>query len=200
MLIAYPVAKDAHAALALFRQGDAAARAVREKEAETVASKRVAFVIQSLGPVYENEGDALDAYKGLVEDNRPGHIFLPPAENRVCKLTCRIKDAPRSRAKSSQPVFAEGERWLKAPAPRESVWQLTISFWKILDGPAAQRSSGVGDARSLRKRAKKGELTPEEMLALMNSPMIAPRPQKALDFGLFDFIPPDNPGIVIADE
>ena len=68
------------------------------------------------------------------------------------------------------------------------------------DDAAAARTAAAGDPRGLRKKAKNGELTPEEMLSLMHSPLTAPRPQKALDFGLFDFIPPDNPGIVIADE
>lgn len=197
-LTAYPVAKDAHEALSLLKQGKAK-RAAREKEAETAADARVAFVTQSVGPLYEDEAEALNVYAGLVEDHRPGHIFLPPVEDRFCKLTCRMKDPPRRPSKSAQPVFAEGERWPKTSAPLETVWQLSVSYWKVLDR-AASRPAPAGDAKDLRKRAKRGQLTPEEMLNLMNSPLTSPRPQKALDFGLFDFIPPDNPGIVIADE
>lgn len=198
-LIAYPVAKDAHHALALIKQGRIT-RAVREKEAETTAGKRVTFVTEATGPLYENEADALDAYAGLVEDNRPGHVCLPPSEDRFCKLICRIKDASRRRPKSTQPVFAEGQRWPAARAPLDCVWQVSISYWKTLDGPATRASARTGDTRGLRKKARGGVLTPEELLSLMDSPLTAPRPQKALDFGLFDFIPPDNPGIVIADE
>ncbi|ESQ86751.1 hypothetical protein ABAC460_22130 [Asticcacaulis sp. AC460] len=198
-LTAYPVAKDAHEALALLKQGQAK-RAAREKEAEAAADARVAFVTQSVGPLYEEEAEALNIYAGLVEDHRPGHIFLPPVEARFCKLTCRMKDVPVRRSKSAQPVFADGERWAKASAPLETVWQLSISYWKVLDGAPASRPGPAGNAKDLRKRAKRGQLTPEEMLSLMDSPLISPRPQKALDFGLFDFIPPDNPGIVIADE
>lgn len=197
-LTAYPIAKDAHAALNLLRQG-ALKRAARQKEAESLAGARVAFVTQSLGPVYEDEAVALNAYRGLVEDHRPGHIFLPPAEERVCKLVCRMKEAPRRRTKPMQPVFGDGMRWPQAGAPLETVWQLSLSYWKILQETRPVPSS-PGDAKTLRKRAKTGDLTPDEMRSLMNSPMTAPRPQKALDFGLFDFIPPDNPGIVIADE
>jgi hypothetical protein len=197
-LTAYPVAKDAHEALHLLKQGKAK-RAAREKEAETAAGARVAFVTQSVGPLYEDEAEALSIYAGLVEDHRPGHIFLPPVEDRFCKLTCRMKEAPRRRSKSSEPVFSDGERWPRATAPLETVWQLSVSYWKVLDGVPV-RPTAAGNIKDLRKRAKKGQLTPEEMLSLMDSPLTAPRPQKALDFGLFDFIPPDNPGIVIADE
>lgn len=198
-MTAYPVARDAHEALAQLKQSQAK-RAIREKEAELAADARVAFVTQSLGPVYEDEAEALNIYTGLVEDHRPGHIFLPPVEDRFCKLTCRIKDAPVRRAKPAQPVFSEGARWPKASAPLETVWQLSISYWKILDAVPASRPGPAGNPKDLRKRARKGHLTPDEMLSLMDSPLTSPRPQKALDFGLFDFIPPDNPGIVIADE
>jgi hypothetical protein len=151
------------------------------------------------GPLYEDEGEALNVYAGLVGDHRPGHIFLPPVEDRFCRLVCRMKDTPRRRPKSVQPVFSDGERWPSAKAPLETVWQLSVSYWKILDGAPVARAE-PGDVRTLRKRAKTGELSVEEMRSLMAAPLTAPRPQKALDFGLFDFVPPDDPGIVIADE
>jgi hypothetical protein len=34
----------------------------------------------------------------------------------------------------------------------------------------------------------------------MREPMAPKKKQKALDFGLFEFIPPDNPTIIIPDE
>ncbi|ESQ74879.1 hypothetical protein [Asticcacaulis sp. AC402] len=198
-MIAYPVAKDAHEALALLKQGQVK-RAVREKEAATEAGKPVAFVTQSVGPLFEDEAQALNIYAGLVEDHRPGHIFLPPIENRFCKLTCRMKDVPKRRSRSTGPVFSDGERWPRAAAPLETVWQLSLSYWKVLDGAMASRAGAAGNVKDLRKRARKGQLTAQEILSLMDSPLTGGRPQKALDFGLFDFIPPDNPGIVIADE
>lgn len=58
----------------------------------------------------------------------------------------------------------------------------------------------IGQARHLRKKATGRDLTPEEIAALSQGPLMAARPQKALDFGLFDFPLPENPAIIIADE
>lgn len=184
----YPVASDGHAALAQLRQGEGV-RFAREKEAEKAANGRVDFVTQPIGPLYDNEDEARKTYASVLDDSR------------VCVLTCRRKSpAPKKRA-SVEPVLENGVRWPKVPVPVESVWQLAISYWK--PQPAARSAGGQapsGQARRLRKNAKGLELTREQILALMDTPMTAARPQKSLDFGLFDFIPPDNPDIVIADE
>ncbi len=185
----YPIAADAHVALAQLRSGEAK-RAAREKEAEVLADDRVAFVTQAIGPLYATEAEARAAYAALLDDSR------------VCTLSCRIAAPPPRKHKPTQPVFEAGVRWPKTQSPPHSVWQLALSYWKILP---ASRSATAGDvgteqARKLRKGRRGHELTPEQILALTETPMTAARPQKALDFGLFDFIPPDNPGIVIADE
>ncbi len=188
-LTLYPIALDGHDALALLKAGTAK-RAAREKEAEALAGKRVAFVSESLGPLYDSQEEALKAYKGLVEDGD------------TCKLLCRLKPSTAGRRKAEQPVFEDGVRWPRVTAPRPSVWQLSVSYWKVLAAsPSAKGTPLNGEqARKLRKAAKGQELTPEQIRALMETPMTAARPQKSLDFGLFDFIPPDQPGIVIADE
>jgi hypothetical protein len=188
-LIAYPIAADGHDALAQLRAGTAK-RAAREKEAEALAGHRVAFVSQSLGPLYESQEAAQAAYKGLIEDNG------------ACKLLCRIPVSTIPRRKPEQPVFEDGVRWPKVTAPQPAVWQLSVSYWKALPAtrPAAGTPSNGEQARKLRKTAKSQDLTPEQIRALIETPMTAFRPQKSLDFGLFDFIPPDQPGIVIADE
>lgn len=187
-LPAYPVALDGHAALAQLRKGEGA-RAVREKEAEGSAGGRVAFVTESIGPLFATQEEARKAYADVLDDSR------------VCLLTCRIKAPAAGKRTAAQPVFEEGVRWPKMPAPPASLWQLSVSYWKPL--PALRTARGdapAGQARSLRKTVRGQDLTPEEILALTETPMSAARPQKALDFGLFDFVPPDNPGIVIADE
>jgi hypothetical protein len=164
-------------------------RCAREKEAESAAGERVDFVTQSIGPLYDGEDEARKVYASVLDDSR------------VCILTCRAKSPPPTKRAAMEPVLENGVRWPKAPAPVESVWQLAISYWKPM--PVARAAKGEapkGQARRLRKNAKGQELTREQILALMDTPMTAARPQKALDFGLFDFIPPDNPGIVIADE
>lgn len=200
-LPAYPIAKDAHDALNQMRQGGGL-RALRQKEAEALADRRVTFVTQMLGPVYERHEDALNAYAGLVEDDRKGHVFSPLPEDRVCRLVSRLPDDIRVRNRIQAPSFADGRRW---PEPQRAVaagWQLSIGYWKLteLDAPRTSDKPAKGQARHLRRKPEAKDLTPEELLALSQNPLMAARPQKALDFGLFDFIPPDDPSIVMADE
>ena len=186
-LPAYPIARDGHDALIQLRAGTDR-RAVREREAETLAGGRVAFVSEAIGPVYERREDAIAAYPGLAEDG-------------VSTLTCRLKTPMARGSRTVSPVFRDGERWPKMAKPAEPVWQWSLSYWKVLGAEAARNgSAGGGQARKLRKSTRGGELTPEEVQGLANTPLVPLRPQKQLDYGLFDFIPPDNPGIVIADE
>ncbi len=200
MLPAYPIARDGHDALIQLRSGTVQG-AQRERDAEALAGSRVAFVSETVGPVYERREDALDAYAGLVEDDRAGRLFTPAPENLVCVLACRLK-APLARgAKALTPVFRDGERWPKMARPAEPVWQLSVSYWKRLGVAAGKSGTATSDqARKMRKSSRGGDLTPEELQGLADTPLVPMRPQKQLDYGLFDFIPPDNPGIVIADE
>ena len=186
MSISYPIALSAHDAFARLRTRDLP-RAVREREAEALAGGRVAFVSEGVGPLFEREADALDAGKGLGGDG-------------ACKLVCRLKDAPRKTRKPVEPVFRDGERWPKAKAPQAMVWQWSVSYWKIM--AEARKAAGTAPSKPARALRKKGgeTLTPEEVLALTETPLTAFRPQKGLDFGLFDFPLPENPGIIIADE
>jgi hypothetical protein len=62
---------------------------------------------------------------------------------------------------------------------------IEIIFWKI-----GQKSEP--QCERLRQRQK--------LETMMSEPMVAKKKQKALDFGLFEFIPPDDPGIIIPDE
>ena len=204
-LIAYPIASDAYDVLTLLKAGPKESwppRAVREIEAEARAVARVTFVTQAVGPLFESRDEAMNAYKGLVEDDRKDQVFTPAAEDRFCTLVCRPRDSLRSKPKPIKPVFKDGERWPKAKAPVATVWQLSLSYWKIMT-VAQVKAAGlapVGQARHLRKKANGRELTAEEIMALSQSPLLAARPQKALDFGLFDFPLPENPAIIIADE
>ncbi len=185
-LPAYPVASGAQDALHKLKVA-ATPRAAREREAETLAGARVIFVTESTGPLYEQEADAMSAWAGVAGDV-------------ACRLVCRLKDAPRKSRKPLEPTFRDGERWPQLKAPPVAVWQLSISYWKVLD--MARTSPGTSPSKPARALRRKGgeALTPEEVLALVESPMTAGRPQKALDFGLFDFPLPENPGIIIADE
>ena len=200
-LPAYPIARDAHAALLQMREGKGL-RAARQSEAATLGAGRATFVTQTLGPVYERREDALDAYAGLVEDDRKGHVFSPLPEDRVCRLLSRAPQDIRAQTAPLAPCFADGRRWPEPARPARAAWQLSIGYWKIAeaDAPRAAKEPARGQARHLRRKPEAKDLTPEDLLALSQNPLTAARPQKALDFGLFDFIPPDQPGIVIADE
>ena len=190
MLPAYPLARDGHDALIQLRAG-AARRSAREREAEILAGGRVAFVSEAVGPIYERREDALDAYAGLVEDDRPGRLFAPAPQDAVCTLTCRLK-APLPRgSRTVAPVFRDGERWPKMARPAEPVWQLSVSYWKVLGISAARAGSAGGDqARKLRKSARGGELTPEELQGLADTPLVPLRPQKQLDYGCLLYTSP----------
>lgn len=185
----YPIATDGHAALEALRNGDAR-RAAREREAESLAGGTVAFVTQSLGPLFDNEAEARKVYASVLD------------ESKVCVLTCRIAVPPPRKHSPTKPVFEDGVRWPKAEKTPHAIWQLSISYWKRQPPPrqAGADAAPGQQARTLRKSRKAYDLTPEQILALTQTPLQPARPQKALDFGLFDFIPPDNPGIVIADE
>ncbi len=199
-LTLYPVAKDAPSALAVLR-ADNGLRAGREREAVQAAGQSVDFVTEWIGPPYDDRDAGLDACAGLVEDDRKGHIFMPADGDRVCRLVCRPLDQKRIKSRPVAPVFAEGERWPKVTAVPATIWQLSISYWKIAEKVTARTVVPSTDqARKARKSAASKDLNPDEVAALAHTPLAPMRPQKALDFGLFDFPLPENPDIIIADE
>lgn len=182
---AYPIAKDAHDALRQLKAG-ATERASREREAGAIAGAGVVFVTESVGSLYERREDAVKAHGAVTDD---------PAVT----LVARVKSTSRRRKAAVQPVFKDGERWPTTEAPDRAAWQLSVSYWKVLDAQRVRVAPSQKSARAL-KRKGGHTLTPEEVLALADSPLAPLRPQKGLDFGLFDFALPENPGIVIADE
>lgn len=180
-LTLYPIATDVDTAL---KAGVKVA--ARESEAQKLASAHVVFASEWVGPAYDSRDAALDAWAGRVEDDREGHGFSPAPEARFCKLICR----PASL----------GAKDRKSREKTGTVWQLSVSYWKIMAAPQASARPAKEQARKVRKSAKAKALTPEEVRELAQAPLMPYRLQKGLDFGLFDYIPPDNPNIVIADE
>ncbi len=185
----YPVAHDAYQALDLLRREEGP-RAPREREASDAVRARVAFVTQPVGPIYETREEAA-TQAGALLDNTP-----------VCTLVCRARDFIPRKSKPIQPVFTDGARWPKAQKPTETVWQLSVSYWKIITDvqPTTASVTTKHQARHVRKKTLGEDLTPDEIRALSQTPLLAVRPQKALDFGLFDFPLPEDPGRIIADE
>lgn len=180
-LIHYPIAADVQSAL---KAG--VMTATRETEAETLAGAHVVFASEWVGPAYADRDSALAGWVGRLEDDRDGHAFNPPPEDRFCKLICRMA------------TLGEKKR-ARAPAA-EPVWQVSVSYWKIMAAPRHAVTPAKDQARKLRKSSKGSKLTSEDVQGLVEAPLQPYRLQKGLDFGLFDFIPPDNPNIVIADE
>ncbi|MDC7676911.1 hypothetical protein [Asticcacaulis machinosus] len=181
------------------------ARAARESEAMAESGKSVQFVSEVLGPQFETEAAALDYYSAqypqLLEDARPGSRFTPDAADNFARLMCRAE--PVKSAKRTTPAMTGGQRWPTPAKPAKSVWQLSVSYWKIIPKRVAKPAASLEpyvQARAVRKKALGQALTPEEVQALAANPLMSYRPQKALDIGLFEFIPPDNPSIIIADE
>jgi hypothetical protein len=98
-----------------------------------------------------------------------------------------LKIVPRFQAALTKPTNTKhlpDQRWPAVPK-HSTIWMIEIIFWKI-----GQKSEP--QCERLRQRQK--------LETMMSEPMVAKKKQKALDFGLFEFIPPDDPGIIIPDE
>lgn len=194
-LIAYPIAKSASDALVKAKNGTYA-RAPRQADATKLCQKDVIFCTQFVGPEFEDIKLALDAYHNLVDDEARGFVAAP--ENRFCKLVARLSDKKQAHLPPAKEIQKEGKRWAKHHKMAPKVWQLSISYWKIAS--AADSANAQVQARDMRKKTTSDPLSKQELIDMTNQRLMATKPQKALDYGLFDFIPPDNPGIIIADE
>jgi hypothetical protein len=185
--ILYPVAASADEALSRPR-----ARAAREREAAQAVGEPVAFAVELAGPAFATREAALDAYLGLVDDERSS--FTPPPEERWRRLVEQA--APQAgRLKPVEPTYRNGHRWpAPAPAPK-TVWRLSVSYWRIA---SAERPLEAPQARQAR-RAGQG-LDAETLRAIARQPMRAVKPQQPLDIGLFETRLPENPDIVVPDE
>lgn len=193
MSVLYPVAANAEAALHAPR-----GFAARERAARDLAGETVVFVTEAVGPAFESEAAALDAYAGRLDDERPGKRVQVAPEQRWCALRPVAAAAAPKRAKAIEPVNRDGRRWPApdrgAPPPR---WRLSVSYWRM--GEAAQPVP-TDAARELRRRSAGEGLDPAALRALANQPLQPVRPQQPLDIGLFETRPPEAPHIVMPDE
>ena len=198
MSILYPVAETPEAALHAAR-----GHAARAREAERMAGSPVRFVTEAVGPAFSTREAALDAYAGRVEDERPGRPSPPPEARwlqlRPVSSPPGVKPRPRPALK---PAYRDGRRW---PPPQRTdgdaepatLWRLSVSYWRIEQTvPIAPE----GAARKLRRDVAAKDLDAAVLDALARQPLRPLRPQQALDIGLFEFRPPDAPGLIIPDE
>ncbi|MDC7682605.1 hypothetical protein PQU92_04920 [Asticcacaulis sp. BYS171W] len=186
--IAYPIAHNA-LEIALNWPDSGLRTAAREREASDLSGKPVTFVRETLEPAFPSEAAARQHYDALL--NAP-----------FAALVCGFERTAKPRTRTA-PVMREGQRWPTLPAGPAPQWKLSIGYWKIGSLRARLKPPSITphlQARAVRKKALDIELTPEEVRALAHAPLMAYRPQKALDIGLFEFIPPDNPDIIIPDE
>jgi hypothetical protein len=192
--VAYPVAPTAEAALAR-----PVGRAARQSEARILAGEAVAFVTEPVGPAFATQEAALDAFAGRLDDERPDHRVSVEPQDRYCQLR-ELSAAPpprrRRAAGGMEPVYRDGRRWpAPLPAP-QTVWRLSISYWRM--GVEAQPAEPAPEASGRRGRLKGAD--PDTLRRLAGEPLRPVKPQQPLDIGLFEFRPPEAPHIVMPDE
>ena len=197
MTILYPVADNAEAALHAPR-----GYAARERDAGALVDGAVTFVTEAVGPAFDSEEAALDAYAGRLDDERAGHRFTVPPEARWCALRPVAPEGAPRRRKPVKPVMKGGRRWPvpEASAPRAR-WRLSVSYWRIAGAAmAAEAAAALEAARKLRRDAAGEGLGAGALRALAHQPLRPVRPQQPLDIGLFETRPPEAPHIVMPDE
>jgi hypothetical protein len=180
--VLYPIAPNAEAALS--RPLGRAARA------GVAASAAVDFVQEMVGPGFPNREAALDAFPGLLDDDRAGRRS-PDAENRYCALREMMVDPPRA-AKASipfKPVYKDGRRWPTPRAAPVTVWRLSISYWRVSPEVRPNIPEARGDPASV-----------EALRERLERPLRPVKAQKSLDIGLFEVRPPEAPHILMPDE
>ena len=192
MSVLYPVAANAEAALAR-----PLGRAARESEAAALAAGEVEFVSEAVGPGFASYEAAADAYAGRIDDERPGRRPVQP-QDRFCAL--REVIAPEAAGRTPRPVkpsYRSGRRWPEPKPPPQTVWRLSISYWRVVD---AARFAQLQQARKARRSAGAEALDAKTLRALSQQPLRPERPQQPLDVGLFEFSPPEAPHIIMPDE
>ncbi|MDR3510499.1 MAG: hypothetical protein P4L73_02610 [Caulobacteraceae bacterium] len=191
--VAYPIAVSAEAALVA-----PLGRAARQSQAAALAGEAVAFVTEAVGPAFASREAALDAYPGRLDDERPGRTAAVQPEDRFCQLRELAAQPPR-RARAGQgmrPVYRDGRRWPEPLPPPQTVWRLSISYWRV--GEAAQPVLAPPEPPARRGRAAAAD--PAALRRLAAEPLRPIKPQQPLDIGLFEFRPPEAPHIIMPDE
>lgn len=186
--VLYPVAPNAEAAL-----NQPLGRAARAHEAETRAKTEVRFATETTGPAFETREAALEAWRGRLETER--QILAP--EDRFCTLREVLADTKGRRPMPVEPVLKDGRRWPTPKAKPRTVWRLSVSYWKVVDG---EEAAALGQARRARRSPEARELDAERLRALTRQPLQATGPQRALDIGLFEARRPEAPDQLMPDE
>jgi hypothetical protein len=191
--VAFPIAATAEAALAR-----PLGRAARESQAVMLAGESVAFVTEPVGPAFSSREAAMDAYAGRIDDERPGRGASVQPEDRFCQLRELMATPPPRRtakrtAKGMQPVYRDGRRWPAPLAPPQTVWRLSVSFWRVGAAPMPVVGEPV-------RRGRLANADPATLRRLAAEPLRSMKPQQPLDIGLFEYRLPEAPHIIVPDE
>jgi hypothetical protein len=189
MAVRYPIAANAEQAL-----NGPIGRAMREREAAALAGEAVAFVREPVGPEFKTREAAESAYAGLIDAT--GAPAVAP-EDRYCEL---VELAARAGGKlpkggQAEPAFQAGRRWPKPKRLLETVWRLSVGYWRPAGHPVEPK---LPQARTARRTEE--ALDAAALRALARQPLKAVKPQQPLDIGLFEVRPPEAPHIVMPDE
>ena len=156
------------------------------------------FTSELTGPAFPTREAALDAYAGRLDDERPGQGVSIQPEDRFCQLR-ELTAAPPPRragkrtAKGLQPVYKDGRRWPAPLAPPQTVWRLSVSFWRVGAPPVPVVGEPV-------RRGRLANADPATLRRLAAEPLRPIKPQQPLDIGLFEYRLPEAPHIIVPDE
>ena len=192
--VRYPIAANAAAAL-----NAPLGRAARASDAAVLAGGAVEFVSETAGPSFASREAALDAFRGRIDDERPGRTATVQPEDRFCELRELAEQAPRRPGKSHPPapIYRDGQRWAPPPPRPATIWRLSVSYWKLATGAAPILETP--EVVAARKRAALPH-DPQALRDRLGQPLRPVKPQQPLDVGLFEFRPPDAPHIIMPDE
>lgn len=182
----YPVSASADAAMADLNL-NVLRCAARENEARHIAGRDVIFKSEFVGDPFSERDEAFARLDALIGWGVPSSALavIPLSERR------RRRRPPAS---SLAPI---DRRW-PAPTTMPTVrFRISLSFWCC--------ATPTNDAVGVRGKSKRGRrprkiVDPLDLLRRAQSPLGPAVPQLALDIGLFEFRPADQPGITIADE
>lgn len=183
--VRYPIAPNAEAALSR-----PLGRAARAGEAQDLALAAVEFVSEPVGPAFPTREAALDAFAGRLDDERTGRPAIA-TEDRYCVLR-EVMTGPPGGGKSSiplRPTYRDGRRWPRPRAAPQTVWRLSISYWRISPGDQPAIPEARGEAQAL-----------AALRARLEQPLRSQKVQRSLDIGLFEVRPPEAPHILMPDE
>lgn len=192
--VRYPIAANAEAALTA-----PLGRAARRSEAVIAVGAEVEFATEAVGPAFPSRETALGAYAGRVDDERAESPASVQAEDRFCELRelSAVRPPRPGKVKSLKPIYRGGRRWPVPPPAPETIWRLSISYWRL---QAAEEPMLQPPPLELGPRQVASMMDAQALRARLSEPLRPIKPQQPLDIGLFEVRPPEAPHILMPDE